>query len=47
MAARLMRMPGQETPSDKPSARVLVVEDDQHIRELVALHLRLEGFDVI
>jgi len=26
--------------------RVLVVEDDEHIRELVALHLRLEEFDV-
>jgi DNA-binding response OmpR family regulator len=42
-----MRMPGQETPSEKPSARVLVVEDDQHIRDLVALHLRLDGFDVM
>ena len=34
-------------PSDQlhPSngARVLVVEDDEHIRELVELHLRLEG----
>ena len=26
--------------------RVLVVEDDEHIRELVALHLRLEEFEV-
>jgi DNA-binding response OmpR family regulator len=42
-----MGMPGQETPSEKPSARVLVVEDDEHIRDLVALHLRLDGFDVV
>ena len=26
------------------SRRVLVVEDEPHIRELVALHLRLEGW---
>ena len=26
-------------------ARVLIVEDDEHIRELVALHLGLEGLD--
>lgn len=26
-----------------PAARVLVVEDDEHISELVVLHLRLEG----
>ena len=26
-----------------PAARVLVVEDDEHIRELVELHLGLEG----
>ncbi|MCA1562234.1 MAG: hypothetical protein LC753_01200 [Acidobacteria bacterium] len=25
------------------AARVLVVEDEPHIRDLVALHLRLEG----
>jgi two-component system OmpR family response regulator/two-component system alkaline phosphatase synthesis response regulator PhoP len=31
--------PGSETPA----ARVLVVEDDEHIRELVMLHLGLEG----
>jgi DNA-binding response OmpR family regulator len=29
-----------------PQARVLVVEDDEHIRDLVMLHLRLEGLDV-
>ena len=47
MAARLMRMPGPDTLSDRPSARVLVVEDDEHIRDLVALHLGLDGFDVV
>jgi DNA-binding response OmpR family regulator len=30
-----------------PAARVLVVEDDQHIRDLVLLHLRLEGLEGI
>lgn len=34
-------------PPDKPSGRVLVVEDDQHIRDLVLLHLRLEGLDAV
>jgi DNA-binding response OmpR family regulator len=38
-------MPGAETSAAKPSARVLVVEDDQHIRDLVILHLRLEGYE--
>jgi two-component system OmpR family response regulator/two-component system alkaline phosphatase synthesis response regulator PhoP len=28
-----------------PAARVLVVEDEQHIRDLVLLHLRLEGLE--
>jgi DNA-binding response OmpR family regulator len=28
-----------------PAGRVLVVEDDQHIRDLVLLHLRLEGLE--
>jgi DNA-binding response OmpR family regulator len=27
-----------------PNARVLVVEDEPHIRDLVAMHLKLEGF---
>ena len=36
---KLMAMQGKE--------RVLVVEDDQHIRDLVALHLRLEGFEAV
>ena len=29
------------------NGRVLVVEDDQHIRELVELHLKLEGLTVV
>jgi DNA-binding response OmpR family regulator len=33
------------TVAPGPAARVLVVEDDQHIRDLVLLHLRLEGLD--
>jgi len=33
----------QETPIEKAAGRVLVVEDDPHIRELVLLHLGLEG----
>jgi DNA-binding response OmpR family regulator len=38
-------MPTPELPSDRPATqgRVLVVEDDEHIRELVLLHLGLEG----
>ena len=30
-----------------PGARVLVVEDDEHIRELVVLHLQLEGHTAV
>jgi DNA-binding response OmpR family regulator len=30
----------------EPSRRVLVVEDEPHIRDLVALHLRLDGWTV-
>ncbi|HET7694800.1 MAG TPA: response regulator transcription factor [Vicinamibacterales bacterium] len=40
-------MSGQDPASEKPPARVLVVEDDQHIRDLVALHLRLEGLEAV
>jgi DNA-binding response OmpR family regulator len=40
-------MPATEPSVEKPSARVLVVEDDEHIRDLVALHLRLEGFEAV
>src|SRR5688500_19979616 len=36
-----------ETPRAKTSARVLLVEDDQNIRELVELHLQLEGLTVV
>ena len=33
-----------DAPADRgPAARILVVEDDEHIRELVVLHLELEG----
>jgi DNA-binding response OmpR family regulator len=33
-------------PAPAVGRQVLVVEDEPHIRELVALHLRLEGLDV-
>jgi DNA-binding response OmpR family regulator len=36
-----------ESPRPKNTARVLLVEDDQHIRELVELHLQLEGLTVV
>ena len=36
-------MTEQADPVERASGRVLVVEDDQHIRELVLLHLSLEG----
>jgi DNA-binding response OmpR family regulator len=36
-----------EQARPKPGARVLLVEDDQHIRELVELHLKLEGLTVV
>src|SRR3954465_15952694 len=34
-------------PGEKPGGRVLVVEDDPHIRELVVLHLGLEGLHTV
>jgi DNA-binding response OmpR family regulator len=38
-------LPGiRETPD---GARVLIVEDEPHIRDLVALHLRLEGLAIV
>ena len=43
-------MAASDTPQpDRPASpvRVLVVEDDQHIRELVLLHLGLEGFATV
>src|SRR5690349_6427409 len=36
-----------ENAAGKNGARVLLVEDDQHIRELVQLHLELEGLTVV
>ena len=36
-----------ESAQTKATARVLLVEDDPHIRELVALHLQLEGLTVV
>jgi DNA-binding response OmpR family regulator len=43
-AGKLERMPAQEPAGpDRTSGRVLVVEDDPHICELVLLHLGLEG----
>jgi two-component system OmpR family response regulator/two-component system alkaline phosphatase synthesis response regulator PhoP len=36
-----------ETAERSPGARVLVVEDDAHIRELVVLHLQLEGHSAV
>ena len=38
-------MTQQEIAAEKTSGRVLVVEDDPHIRELVLLHLGLEGLE--
>src|SRR5205807_1040957 len=42
----LCMIPAEVTPAERhgsPQLRVLVVEDDAHIRELVLLHLGLEG----
>jgi two-component system OmpR family response regulator/two-component system alkaline phosphatase synthesis response regulator PhoP len=41
--------PQKETmsPDPQPGRRVLVVEDEPAIRELLALHLKLEGFGVV
>ena len=36
-----------DAPTPRPNARVLLVEDDQNIRELVELHLQLEGLTTI
>ena len=38
--------PDRHVPVPERPRRALVVEDEPHIRELVALHLRLEGLDV-
>ena len=37
----------QEGHTDGRGARVLVVEDDRHIRDLVVLHLQLEGLTAV
>src|SRR5215216_7970595 len=41
--------PTQDSPSadGKTRGRVLVVEDDAHIRDLVVLHLQLEGLTAV
>jgi DNA-binding response OmpR family regulator len=39
-------MPPQDTV-ERTAGRVLVVEDDEHIRELVMLHLGLEGLQTV
>ncbi|CAN5653736.1 response regulator transcription factor [soil metagenome] len=36
----------EDTAGTQPTGRVLVVEDDPNIRDLISLHLRVEGFDV-
>jgi DNA-binding response OmpR family regulator len=38
---------GLETRHDKTMARVLVVEDEAHIRDLIVLHLGLEGLEAV
>src|SRR3954469_18031101 len=41
-------MPGAQDTADTPQGgRVLVVEDDAHIRDLVVLHLELEGLTAV
>jgi DNA-binding response OmpR family regulator len=35
------------TPEHPQGARVLIVEDEPHIRDLVALHLKLEGLAIV
>ena len=37
------RMDSENRGADASGARVLVVEDEPHIRDLIALHLKLEG----
>jgi DNA-binding response OmpR family regulator len=40
-------MAGNESTPNTGGAKVLVVEDDPHIRDLVVLHLGLEGLDAV
>jgi DNA-binding response OmpR family regulator len=42
-----MPMAAQDGHADGKGARVLVVEDDRHIRDLVMLHLGLEGLTAV
>src|SRR5689334_12156352 len=38
------------TPAAKPTSapgKVMIVDDDEHIRELASLYLQKEGFDVV
>ena len=41
------RPPHDSTPGTPGGGRVLVVEDDAHIRDLVVLHLQLEGLTAV
>jgi len=38
--------PAGSRPEDPPPVRVLVVDDDEVIRQLITLNLELEGFEV-
>src|SRR3954451_15703863 len=42
-----MQAPHDSTPGTPGGGRVLVVEDDAHIRDLVVLHLQLEGLTAV
>src|SRR3954452_7666806 len=42
-----MQAPHDSTPGTPGGGRVLVVEDDIHIRDLVVLHLQLEGLSAV
>src|SRR3954449_12426173 len=42
-----MQAPHDSTPGTPGGGRVLVVEDDVHLRDLVVLHLQLEGLTAV
>src|SRR3954453_15279533 len=42
-----MQAPHDSTPGTPGGGRVLVVEDDVHLRDLVVLHLQLEGLTTV
>src|SRR5580693_2982026 len=46
MPARCERRPASLAPVTQALGRVLVVDDDEVIRQLIAVNLTLEGFDV-